>query len=324
MIQRDAFDELSPPTRLVMCPPRYLSTRIPNNVFMKRSEPVNVGRAMTQFTRTQHVLNALNVETLNITPVAACQDQVYVANVAVAIDPYIILANYKAPGRSCEVEPARKFYEDLGYTCIQPPFHFEGEADIKKLTDGVYFGGWGQFTDQRTHDWITEQTGARIIPIHEVSEKLYHLDCSLLIIDEEHAVVTADGIDAPSLRAIEQMVDVTITPRGKDIVSTGITNAVLVPEKRICLSGAFNPEKPEYRTAMEWMNATFDKFEYSCVFLDVDEYDKSGADLSCSVMHIDFYPDEDTSNDGQNDPTNQRDAGASSRQSQPRDYSFSF
>jgi hypothetical protein len=45
---------------------------------------------------------------------------------------------------------------------------------------------------------------------------------------------------------------------------------------------------PEYREAMEWMNKTFDKFGYTCVFLDTDEADKSGADLSCMVMHLDF------------------------------------
>lgn len=302
---RDIFDQIAPPMRLVMCPPRYLSTRVPNNVFMERDkEEVDIPRALRQFQRSVNVLNALDVETLFIPPVPEAQDQTYTANIAVAIKPFIILANYKAEGREPEIEPARKFFESMGYKCVQPPYHFEGEADLKKITEGVYVGGYGEFTDIRAHQWIEELTGVQIVPVHEVDEELYHLDCSLLIVDEQHALVTKEGLDPNSLKALEHVLDITITPRGKGLVHTGITNAVLVPDKKIYLSGTFNPELPEYRQAMEWLNQTMDGFGYTCVFLDVDEYDKSGADLSCSVMHLTFEPEEVSTNDGQSSPAN--------------------
>lgn len=300
---RDIFDQIAPPMRLVMCEPRYLSTRVSNNKWMKH-EDIDIPRALRQFKRSVNVLNAFDVETLFIPPVPEAQDQTYVANIGVSIKPFIILANYQAEGRDPEIEPARKFFESMGYKCVQPPYHFEGEADLKKVTDGVYVGGYGQFTDIRTYQWIEELTGVQIVPVHEVNEELYHLDCSLLIIDEQHALVTKEGLDPNSLKALEQILDITVTPRGKGLVHTGITNAVLVPDKKIYLSGTFNPELPEYRTAMEWLNQTMDGFGYTCVFLDVDEYDKSGADLSCSAMHLDFEPEEVSNNDGQSGTPN--------------------
>jgi len=271
--------------KVVMCPPRYLSTRIPNNVWMKKTK-IDVPRAMHQFDRAKRLLEALDVEVLLIDPEPGCQDQTYVANIGIAVNPFIILANYKAPGRDCEVAPAKELFEANGYETIQPPFNFEGEADLKKLNDHTYFGGVGQFSDQKAFDWISDRTGLDIIPVREIDEKLYHLDCSLLIIDEQHALVTKEGIDDASLKLIEKYVDVTITPH--KVAITGCTNAVLVPERRILMSGTFNPEVPDYRDAMEWMNKTFDGFGYTCVFLDVDEFDKSGADLSCCVFHLDF------------------------------------
>src|SRR5205814_8229242 len=116
--------------------------------------------------------------------------------------------------------------------------------------------------------------------------------------DEQNALLHKEGPAPHTLKALEQIRDITGTPRGKGLVHTRITNAVLVPDKKIYLSGTFNPELPEYRQAMEWLNQTMDGFGYTCVFLDVDEYDKSGADLSCSAMHLDFEPEEVGNNDG--------------------------
>jgi N-dimethylarginine dimethylaminohydrolase len=273
-------------TRFVMCPPVYLSTRIPNNVWMK-GEKIDTVRAMKQFGRITNVIRALGVEILLIPPQKNCQDQTYVANIGIALNPFIVLANYKAPGRACEVEPARKFFEAQGYrNIVQPPFHFEGEADLKKFTDKVYFGGWGQFSDPKAYRWIEQKTGIKVVLLHEVNPKVYHLDCSLLVVDDKNLVVTKEGLDAKSLATLEKMANVILTP--PEVAITGVTNAVLIPEKKIVLSGTFNPETPQYRKAMEWMNATFDRFGYTCVFLDVDEFDKSGADLSCCVFHLDF------------------------------------
>lgn len=268
-----------------MCQPQYLSTRIPNNVFM-RGAKVNVERAMKQFSRITRLMRALGVDILEIPPVKECQDQTYTANIGIAIAPYIILANYKAPGRKCEEAPARKMFEGLGYTVIQPPFKFEGEADLKLWQGNTYFGGWGKFSDKEAHQWISQKTGVEIIPIRETSDELYHLDCSLFVIDPQNLLVNREGMDSASFRELEKRANIITVP--PEIYGTGITNAVKIPGKKILLSGLFHPEDKKYQKGMEWMNATFDRFGYTCVFMDIDEFDKSGADISCCVMHLTF------------------------------------
>jgi N-dimethylarginine dimethylaminohydrolase len=293
-VLRDIFDEVAeqqgtePHSKFVMCRPQFLSTAIPNNVFMegKNKEEVDVPRALNQWDRSAHILEAFGVEVLEIPPKKGCQDQCYVANIGIAIEPCIVLAKYKAPGRACEVPPARKFFMQHGYKCIQPPFFFEGEADLKLWKPGFYFGGWGLFSTKDAFKWIEEKTGCTIIPVHEIDPKTYHLDCSLLVVDEENFIVNTNGLDKESVKALEKCGNVIATPDG--IETTGITNGVLIPEKHIYLSGTFQPENPDYRKAMEWLLETMDGLHYTTVFVDTDAYGPSGADLSCSVFHLTF------------------------------------
>lgn len=271
----------------VMCRPRYLSTRIKNNVWMK-SEKVDKDRACSQWNRSVNVIRSFGVPVIEIEPQPNCQDQIYTANVGVAIKPYVILSKFKAPGRDCEIAPAYRLFTKLGYKCLQSPYFFEGEADLKKWKDGVYFGGIGQFSDPEAYKWMEKTLGIQIIPLKEVNKKLYHLDCSLFVVDEKNFLVCKDGLSDESFRLLNKLGNVITVPT--NLAITGCTNAVKIPGKPIVLSGTFNPEMPEYREAMEWMNKTFDQFGWSVILLDVDEYDKSGADLSCSVMRLDFKP----------------------------------
>jgi len=272
--------------QFVMCPPKYLSTRIPNNVFMK-NEKVDTERAMRQYTRIKRKITALDVQVLEIPPQKDCQDQHYTANIGIALNPFIVLAKFSADGRTQEEAPAKKFFEGRGYTVIQPPHPFEGEADLKKWQDGVYFGGHGKFSDWKAHEWIMKKTGVEIIPIRETSDSLYHLDCSLFVIDKENFMVCKGGMDRESFKRLEKVANIIVVP--EDVMATGATNLVKIPgNKKIMLSGMFQPEFPNYRKGMEWMLTTMDKFGYSIIFCDIDEADKSGADISCMVMHLDF------------------------------------
>lgn len=286
-----ALGELAPAddTRLVMCRPAYLSTAIANNVFMK-SEPIDVPRALRQFTHITRLLREMGVTVLEIPPTPGAQDQTYTANVALAIreSRQIVLAHYKAEGRPIEEAPAREFFEGMGYRVIRPPTFFEGEADCKRWKPGVFFGGHGKFTDRATLDWISDQCGVQMVPLRETSDELYHLDCSLAVLDPEHFLVNRAGFDAASFKTLETLGEVIEVPT--DIMACGATNIVKVPGKRILLSGMFFPEEAKYRQAMEWMYALCDRLGYSVIFVDIDQADKSGADVSCQVMNLDFPP----------------------------------
>jgi N-dimethylarginine dimethylaminohydrolase len=277
-------------SKFVMCRPTYLSTKISNNVFMegKNKEPADVPRALNEHDRIAHVLEAFGVEIFEMPPEKGCQDMCFVANIGVAIEPYIVLANYKAPGRACEVPPAKRYFESLGYQCIIPPKTTEGEADMKLWKKGHYFCGIGQFSTKESFDWIAKKTGVKTILLEEIDPQAYHLDCSLLVIDEENFLVNKAGLSPDSIKILQKCGNVTFTPDG--VKTTGITNGVLIPEKKIYMSGAFNPELPDYRKAMEFLLEAMDKFGYTTVFNDADAFNPSGGDLSCLVFHLTFPP----------------------------------
>jgi len=281
-----ASDHIGPiPIRFVMCPPKYLSTRIKNNKWME-GKTINIPRAMQQFNRIVTVIEALGTKVLQIPPVPAAQDQVYTANIGIALKPYIILSKYKSPGRQVEVPPARRFFEQMGYKCIECPYYFEGRADLIKFNDTTYIGGIGQSSDPEAYKWIEDKTGVNVVNIKETDKGLFHCDCVVFVINDQNILVNTEGTDAAGLKQLEKLANVIPVPKG--LAETGITNSVKIPNKPIVLSGCFKPETPEHRKAMDALNVLYDKFGMTVVLLDCDEFDKSGADLSCCVMDLDF------------------------------------
>lgn len=248
----------------------------------------DVPKAINQWDRMMAIVEALGVELLEIPPVKECQDQVFSANVGLSIGKTMVLANYSAPGRSCEVEPARQFFTKMGLNCIQPPFAFEGFADCRKWKTGYYFGGSGQFSDNRAFDWIEQQCGVKIIRIKEINPKTYHADCCIFVVDEENFLVTPGSLDAASIATLKKCGNVHMTPTG--IETTGITNVVPIREKRLIMSGAFNPEQPDYRRAMDYLLETMDKLGYTCLFVEANAFEPSGGDLSCVCLIMDISP----------------------------------
>jgi N-dimethylarginine dimethylaminohydrolase len=271
---------------IVMCEPRYLSTAIPNNVHMKQ-EKVDVKRAMSHYNRIKRLLTALDVKVLEVPPVKGAQDQSYTANLFTPINPFIVLAKMSAPGRTIEEEPGRRFFEQRGYTVIQPPYFQEGQADLIRFDDGRYFGGYGIHSDIKSYDWISKKCGVEIIPIHEIEPALFHLDCVIQVLEKEKFIVCREGMSAESFKKVEKLGDVILVP--KKFQSCGVTNIVKIPgNKKVAISGAFFPERDTYVEAMEWMLEMFDNLGWSIIFVDTDQHELSGADCSCLAGYLDF------------------------------------
>lgn len=273
--------------RFVMCRPEYISAAVKNNIFMKPGVKINVDRACKQYDRIVRGIRSWGIEVLEIPPTKGCQDQTYVANIATSITPYLVLAKFSAPGRTVEEAPAKRFFEEQGYNVIQPPFAQEGEADLKLWKDQTYFAGWGKFSKKEAYDWIAKKTGTEMVYIKEISDALYHLDCSFAKLRPDLFLVNKPGIDGPSFREFEKRGECILVP--PEIVATGATNIVLIPNTNIILSGMFFPEEKKYQKSMDWMNEHVgDKYGYTIFYCDIDEPDKSGADISCMVMHLTF------------------------------------
>lgn len=61
----------------------------------------------------------------------------------------VILSDFSTQVRRPETRVGKIIFELMDYHVVTPPYHFEGDAEIKHLHDNVYIGGYGIRSDKR-------------------------------------------------------------------------------------------------------------------------------------------------------------------------------
>jgi N-dimethylarginine dimethylaminohydrolase len=210
------------------------------------------------------------------------QDQTFVANLACYLphtEKTVILSKFKSEPRIGEDEIGLAFFKSMGYSIIQPKTTFEGEADLKFIRENLYIGGHGVRTARVTHDWIAEQTNARIIPVEMGDDYLYHFDCLLLPLTRHKALVATEKIRREDLKRVENIIDVISVPT--EYLYYGWTNCMIVNNRVI-----YTPPTAEIGRAFEKFIA---KQHFDPVLIDLSEFEqKSGAGISCMIMHLNY------------------------------------
>lgn len=280
----------------LMSAPLHISTEQANNVWMRelceRDRTVDRERAVRQFRKLYGFLaeRAL-VYLLPSRP--GLQDQVYVANLGVVLphtpERTVVVSNFRSEPRRGESEPGLEFFRQLSLkTEVAPPF-FEGEADLKYLHENVYIGAHGMRTSRDALEWFAESFEMEVIPFEIDNEYLYHLDCSVFPIRRDEVVVCTEVATDETLRHIERHASIVDVP--VDDADSGITNCVRIGEFVLCASHLEDLSSAHKDYAFE--RAKTQRLEKICsergltpVFFDLSEFLKSGAMLSCMVMHL--------------------------------------
>jgi N-dimethylarginine dimethylaminohydrolase len=222
------------------------------------------------------------------------QDQVFVANLAF-IPSHLeqretaIISRFTSPPRHGESLYGSSFFEAMGYRVVESPHRFEGEAEIKHLHGNVYIGGYGERSDRATYEWMSREFGMNIIPVLEKDAYLYHLDCSIFPLSQEETIVATSLFTPEEIRAIEKVtgiIDVT-----EDQAYFGICNSLRV-RNLILNASHLHDLKPghEHYAGERDKNRRLEDIcadrGFEPAFFNLSEYHKSGALLSCMVMHL--------------------------------------
>ena len=283
----------------VMNFPFTLDTAVPNNIWMQEMEEealkINKGNAYRQFLDLyQFVAGNSLVYTLPST--GNFQDLVYVANMGIYL-PHIkdsnniILSNFTSEPRQGEEEVGKPFFESMGYEVHMCPFKWEGEADLKYLYDNVYIGGYGQRSDIEAFEWMEEKFNMNIIKIEMVDEYLYHLDCSIFPLTNDKTLICTELYTPEELALISQytnIIDISV-----DDTLNGIANAARLGNMILCASNISEMTRADenYEAEKHKIN-TLEKICFNeglePVFFNISEYMKSGAMLSCMIMHLNY------------------------------------
>jgi N-dimethylarginine dimethylaminohydrolase len=281
----------------VMNFPFTLSTSDPNNIWMQEltDEELSVNRpkAYKQFMDLYQFMAGGSLVHL-LPSEGNFQDQVYVANLGLYLphiknENHILLSNFTSDPRKGEELVGEKFFNQMGYKTHISPHKWEGEADIKYLYGNVYIGGYGIRSNIKTYEWMEENFNMDIIKVAMVDEYLYHLDCSIFPLNTDQTIICTELFDPEELRAIGQHTD--IIDINVDDALGGLTNSVRYGNMILCASNISEMKKThEYYDAEKHKLETLEKICSDAgmepVIFNLSEYMKSGAMLSCMVMHL--------------------------------------
>jgi N-dimethylarginine dimethylaminohydrolase len=270
-----------------MCQPKFISTEIANNKWMEDladvDRKIDNDKAMRQFFGLYSLLTQESFVHL-IPPKEGLQDQVYCSNAACVLahqDKTAILANFEANGRTGEEYQAKGLLSSLGYDCVKPPYSFEGEADLKWIRDNIYIGGYGQRTSLKALEWIEQNYDAKIIKLEKIDPYLYHLDCSVFPLDINNVLVCTEIVSRKTLQEIQNAAHIISVSYQQALES--ITNSIRLG------SVVHNIGSPtDGTTSSQKLIDICRNYNLSPSFVDLSEFVKSGAGLSCLIMHLTY------------------------------------
>jgi N-dimethylarginine dimethylaminohydrolase len=281
----------------VMNFPFTLSTSDPNNIWMQELTDdelsINKPKAYKQFMDLYNFMAGQSLVHL-LPSEGNFQDQVYVANLGLQLPHLkdkntILLSNYSSDPRKGEELVGEKFFKMMGYDTHISPYKWEGEADIKHLYDNVYVGGYGIRSNIKTYEWMEENFDMNILKVAMTDEYLYHLDCSIFPLNEYKTLVCTELYDEDELKMLEkhtEIIDVDV-----DNALCGMTNSVRMGNMILCASNIAELKKShEYYEGEKLKIAALEKIcsneGMEPVIFNLSEFMKSGAMLSCMVMHL--------------------------------------
>jgi N-dimethylarginine dimethylaminohydrolase len=279
-----------------------LSAAVANNPWMQeisdKDRVIDAKKALQQFLKLYQFLASMSVVYLLPAPTdCGLQDATYVAN-AGFIPEHLpgknlaLISTFTSPTRQGESAVAARFLESLGYRTARVPYCFEGDAEIKHLHDNVYVAGYGVRSDRRAYQWMEEQFGMKVIALQEVEPYLYHLDCTVFPIDRENTAVCTKLFTRAEVSALEEHTNVIDV--GTEECFSGICNSVRLHNMILNASDLHDQRAgtEDYDRELKKNRRLEDiaaKFCCEVVFFNLSEFYKSGALLSCLVMHLNRY-----------------------------------
>jgi N-dimethylarginine dimethylaminohydrolase len=281
----------------VMNFPFSLSTSDPNNIWMQELTDeellVNRPKAYKQFMDLYQFMAGGSLVYL-LPSEGNFQDQVYVANLGIHL-PHIkntnqiLLSNFSSDPRKGEELVGEKFFNQMGYKTTISPYKWEGEADLKYLYGNKYIGGYGIRSNIKTYEWMEENYNMDIIKVAMVDEYLYHLDCSIFPLNTDQTIICTELFDEEEISEIEKHTE--IIDISADDALGGLTNSVRYGNMVLCASNISELKKThEYYDAEKHKLETLEKICSNAgmepVVFNLSEFMKSGAMLSCMVMHL--------------------------------------
>ena len=286
----------------VMNAPFSYSTKIANNVWMEEISEVDRRpdrlRAFVQFFALYSYLAGEALVYVVPTPRnQGLQDLVFTSNLGVVLEHVpgantVVLSNFTSEPRRGETEVGLRFFRSMGYQTYVPETKFEGEAELKNLYKNVYVGGYGLRSERETYDWFERTFDMKVIKLALTDPYLYHLDCTVFPVTSQQTLVCTEFYDDDEIKELERYTDIIDVPT--DGAYAGICNSVRL--HNVILNASHLHEMragdDEYDSEVlknRMLEDIARKLALEVQLINLSEYCKGGALLSCLVMHLNRF-----------------------------------
>lgn len=265
-----------------MCRPTFFDVIDAKNPFMRPdAATVDRGKALYQWSVLADAFRASGLAVHEIDAVPGCEDMVFTANPAFtgkrADGTRVALASrMRYASRAREVQPNLAALEHLGYEIVRLPegVQFEGGGDAIWHPNGrEIFLGVGPRTGIGAAEAVSGAFFVDVVPLQLVTERYYHLDTALCVLDESTAIAYPGAFLPESYELLKNHFDSVIELDDTEALAMAANAARAGGQTVIIDNGA-------ERTA----NAL--SASYVVVRVDTSEFMKSGGSVYCMKQYL--------------------------------------
>ncbi|GAA4867601.1 dimethylarginine dimethylaminohydrolase family protein [Saccharopolyspora cebuensis] len=282
--------------------PFSFSTEVANNVWMEEmpldERRPDARKAMAQFLRFYGLVASESLVYLLPTPRPdGLQDLVFTANMGVVLEHLperdtVVISNFTSPPRTGETEIGVRFFESMGYRVVVPETKFEGEAELKHLYDDVYIGGYGLRSQRETYEWLERTYDMTVLKLAETDPYLYHLDCTVFPITKEQTLVCTAKYEPEELSLLEkhtEVIDVSSASAMAGLCNSMRMNNLIVNASDVHDLRAGTEDYQMEVAKNRELEDIAGRLGFEVAHINLSEFTKGGALLSCMVMHLNRY-----------------------------------
>jgi N-dimethylarginine dimethylaminohydrolase len=259
--------------RYLMCTPTYFAVDYAINPWMDPTAPVDVERAVAQWTTLADTYRSLGHTVDLIDPIPGLPDMVFAANGATVIDGRVLGAQFRYPERTDEGPAYLNWFAERGFATEEAKSVNEGEGDLL-LTGRYVLAGTGFRTDLSAHAQAQELFGRPVITLQLVDPRFYHLDTALTVLGGPAGIAyLPDAFSAGSQKVLRQLFPDAVLADAADAEVLGL-NAVS-DGRRVVL-----PVQAEGFTGQLRARG------YEPIGVDLPELRKAGGGPKCCTLEV--------------------------------------
>jgi N-dimethylarginine dimethylaminohydrolase len=285
-IRVNRMSELSWGRHYAMVEPSHFRVDYAINPFMDPAVQPDPVRATDQWQALVATLRGLGavVDVLPQRPDAP--DMVYAMNLGLAFaraeshggGRHVVMSHMRYPQRRMETDSAQSWFAERGFTTSY--VGREGVGAHLEAGDAFAFGdalvvGYGPRTEELALKHLALELGVRVRGLRITHPAMYHLDLAFCPLDATRAMVCPSALDAPSARALLDLVPEPLVLTEEEALTTLAANSVVVGRTVVM------PACPDR------VRAQLEEWGFEVVIVEVGEFHKGGGSIRCLTNPLD-------------------------------------